>query len=338
MQQRKRKAEYLATLIYLDEPQLLALRAQKAHVVAVAVPSEDPDEALFLAVTVSSRNWESYLDGTTDLRFLFTYPKDRLLYYFDLMAMKDNKVTMTPFSGLVPEEHLPLPRLFSTEHTEEFDIGGRAEDEEHLIIDGEWEMPEFGQFYQRYSDIYAFVASLQNWSDPNRDQKIKNSIVKTYRERAFEGGFSYVHFFHGLNDNMPRDERPGLERIKYASPGIVDITGKAEIFADLENIVRNYLNDRNSISEAYAKLYAYLSRNKYLQMPGNKYDKNDATAGYIFAEAEALSNKLGTIDFSVVKELADQNALVVAKIILALYRRVESAASFFAQGRMSFSE
>src|SRR5690606_7887859 len=154
----------------MDEPQVLALQSGKTMILAVAIPDSDEASAMFLATSVRPKHWEEYLDSSVDLRFLFTYPRNRTLYYFNLMAMTEAMVVvMTPFEGSPPEEHLPLPRIFATDHTTEFERPVRASGSEILVIDGDWEMPEFGQFYQKYSDIYAFTASTANYVRPDRD-------------------------------------------------------------------------------------------------------------------------------------------------------------------------
>jgi hypothetical protein len=336
MASRRRKAEFEATLIFIDEPLLIALKAGKQHVVAVAIPDDDPDKAMFLATTVTPPNWEGYFNGNSDLRFLFTYPKNRLLYYFDLMSMKDNKVSMEPTAFHdIPEDHLPSPRVFATEHTHEYSLGEKGVDEEKLEIDGEWEMPQFGAFYQKYSDVYAFMASTINWRTGTPEVKVY--LSKVYQGKPFEGGSSYVHFYKDLNGGVVRNQRAGLEMIKYNSPGEVLISGKRELFDSVETLIEGFLDNREKIGAAYNALHQYLSKNKYLQMSGHNYPKNDPTSAFIKNQTELLAREIADLDVKPIQEMSGNNALVVAKIVLSLCRRVEDAAEFFAQGRMSYT-
>src|SRR6476661_1009027 len=98
----KRAATYVTTLVYMDEPQLILLKAYKTSVVALAIPSKE-NEALFIATTASQKDWNDYVDGNVDLRFLFTYPTVRTIYKFDLLTMKDNRFLMLPWEGQIPE-------------------------------------------------------------------------------------------------------------------------------------------------------------------------------------------------------------------------------------------
>src|SRR5690349_3279650 len=123
---RRRKAEYVTTLIYVDEPQLILLKSATVYLLAVAVPSESPEEAKFLAVTTTTANFERYRAGNSDLRYLFTYPNSRVLYYFDLMKMDQNSIWMDPAPAIIPEQDLPLPRIFANHHTHPWEPIERA--------------------------------------------------------------------------------------------------------------------------------------------------------------------------------------------------------------------
>ncbi|MES0108363.1 hypothetical protein [Mesorhizobium sp. M0013] len=107
-------------MVYTDEPQLLALKAGKSLVTAVAIPDNNQEAAKFLATTVSQKDWDSYLDESVDLRYLFTYSTQRLRYTFDLKKLNKRRVMMDPFEQEIPEKYLPHPRFFADNHTEEF--------------------------------------------------------------------------------------------------------------------------------------------------------------------------------------------------------------------------
>lgn len=333
---RNRRAKFIATLIYADEPQLIYLKDRDVPVVALAVPDEDVSRSMFVATTASKKDWQSYLDGNCDLRYLFTYPKARLIYTFDLNDLKDGYVKLEPFKNQIPEAFLPAPRMFSVFHTEEFEVEPTAADDEVLIVDGEWDMPEFGNFYQRYSDVYAFIAAIRNWKSAGILAEVKQNIQHVFHSKPFQGGFSYVHFFNDLAEQLLRSQRLGLEKISYASPGTVEIRGESAIFDELESLIPHFMDDRLNIYRQYLKLYKYLSENKYLQMPGDHYVHVDAVTAYIIDEARALSEMMTEPDFETVHALARQNPLVTAKIILSFYRRLDEAAAYFAQGRVSF--
>jgi hypothetical protein len=332
----KRSAVYVRTLVYMDEPLLLLLKSYKTNVIALAVPSPS-EKAVFIAATVSPRDLEAYNDGHVDLRYLFTYPTMRLVYTFDLMEMTDNKVMMTPFEDRIPEEYLPSARFFSTSHTEEEQELAGPSDTQSLIVDGEWDMPDFGEFYSRYSDVYYFLSASHAFTAEGVDFEKKKAIKQTFANRPFKGGFSYVHFYATLPGAIPRSERLRMDKIKYESPGYVNVNGDADTFAETESIIRAFLRNRISLRETYAQFYSFLSKGRYLAMPAEEFRKDDPAFAHIDVTATSLAEKLNIPNIEVVKSLVDENPLAFAKIVLSLYRRLDDASRFFAQGRINFS-
>ena len=65
--------------------------------------------------------------------------------------------------------------------------------------------------------------------------------------------------------------------------------------------------------------------------------KNDPTAAFIKSQTEGLAREIANLDVKPIQEMAGGNALVVAKIVLSLCRRIENAAEFFAQGRITYA-
>lgn len=334
----KRSATYVSTLVYMDEPLLVHLKSQKAHLLALAVREDDPNKAPYVATTVSTKDFESYMEGHVDLRYVFTYPTGRSTYTFDMMEMKDNKISMTPFEGKLPEAYLPAPRFFSTSHTHDLAEAITPLGVERLDVDGEWDMPDFGDFYSRYSDVYYFLAATHAFADSNRSELSRKHIKQAFMSKPFKGGFSYVHLYSALPAGIGRQERLRMDKIKYESPGYVLVHGDGETFAETEALVRAFIDNRGELHDLYNQLHEFLSKNKYLSMPGNQFLPSDPAAAYIGARATEIADKLKLPNLEVVRDLVEDNALVFAKIVLSLYRRLKGTAEFFAQGRMNFTD
>jgi hypothetical protein len=332
----RRAATFDAVLVYLDEPQLITLVSQKTRIVAVAIPYDNQDKSMFLATTVAPGDWQKYLDGSVDLRYLFTYPKVRVLYHFDLHTLNDNRLMMTPWDGDLPEDYLPMPRFFSSNHTEEYDHEQRATDTEVLVVDGEWELTDFGQFQQKYADIYAFLVSTINWGNASASVDLRSRIKQAFLHRPFAGGFSYVHLFNDLAMNVPRSDQLNLNKIRYASPGKVEMTGKDEVFDQIQTIIPNFLHKRDELHLQYRVLHKFLSDKDLLRLNGDQYG-NDPTSAFVTGRARQLAVDMLAPDFGSVWDLTNKNPLVAAKVVLSFYRRLNDAAAYFAQGRVSYS-
>lgn len=335
---RRRKAEIEATLVFVDEPLVLTLVAGNSRLIAVAVPSEDDAESLFFAVTVHKKDWEKYLSGIVDLRYLYVYPMAINAYTFDLRDAKDNMIWMSPYEGDIPEDYIPSAKFFSRNHTEYYSTPAKAEGRETLLIDGEWELPDFGHFQQKFSDIYAFLKSEDMLQDSNAPADVVRRVVSAFTGRPFQGGFSYVHFFRDLNDNVPAREQINLKGVSYNSPGTVRMSGNSGIFADVKYVIENFLENRIEIRKIYNEQYNYLSEYKYLAMGGDQYGKNNPSDDYINGMSRKLAEALTAPNFELVSKLTGGNALVSAKIVMSFYRRVNDASLYFSQGRIDYSK
>lgn len=335
---QRRSAIFDSVLVYLDEPQVITLVSRNTRIIAVAIPYGNPQSSMFLATTVTPQDWQKYLDGSVDLRYLFTFPKVRILYHFDLNLLQNDKVMMTPWVGDLPDEYLPLPRFFSTNHTEEYAPDDRAADKEKLLIDGEWELTDFGQFQQKFADIYGFIISTNNYADPTTPIAVKGRIKGAFQNRPFAGGFSYVHLFQDLNDNVPRSDQLNLDKIQYASPGHVEVFGRDDVFEEIHAIVPNFLEKRDDIHAGYHSLHRFLSERHLLKLSGAEFLPDDPNAKFVASQAKALAKEMLAPDYNTVWELTNENALVTAKVVLSFYRRLNDAAAYFAQGRISYPE
>lgn len=335
----KRAAHFVATLVYADEPQVIHLMSKTVPMVAVAIPSDNqPEASMFVATTATQQNWRSYLNGASDLRYLFTYPSTRSIYTFDMHKIKDNRVLMTPWEGDIPEDYLPQPQFFSRFHTEDFSEHEVKSQTEKLLVDGDWELQEFGRFYQKYSDVYAFLVAIMNWNSAAIPLETKGKIKAAFSGKPFEGGSSYLHFFGDLFSSLRQGERLGLDKVQYASPGYVDVNGREEAFDSVELSLSNFLENHAALHKAYVEFRSSLSKNGYLAIAGINFPASDPAAPVIKERAAQFAALLRFDDFDQVYALAEQNALVSAKIMLSYYRRLEQAAEFFAQGRVAFAD
>lgn len=333
---RNLNAKVKQILVFVDEPQVIWLKSFKTNIIAVATPRKARTDCPFIAVSMTEKDWNSYLDGYVDLRYLFTYPTSRRLFRFDLSEYRASSIKLRPLDEDAPEEDLPSPQFFSHHHTEIVD--GLSEDKtaETLYVDGEWEMPDFGEFYNSYSDIYYFINSTEKFNEADLDQSVKQKIVDAFHSKPFQGGSSYVGFFGALADVATRAQRLNVDKISYESPGFVEVLGDKDVLCETEQMIMLFLKSREEIRAAYGEFYGFLSKNKYLRMPAEKFDHSEGISKYFTEQANKIANMMAVPNLDAIQLLAKGNALAYAKIILGLYRRVDRTTKFFAQGRMRF--
>ncbi|MCZ8373774.1 MAG: hypothetical protein O9342_00245 [Beijerinckiaceae bacterium] len=342
IRRQKRNATLDEVLIEFDEPYLITLRSGKSRIIATAIPSDDPDAYMFLGTSVSERDWDAYLNESVDLLYIFTETKSNVYYEFDLATMKENKITMLQREEAIPEELLPGPHSFARLHTKPADKKDTSNSEQTLIVDGEWELTEFGSFQKRYSDIYSLMYSLKKIAAGHDDYlahvraAVTGQIFDGIVSRPYQGGFSYVHMFRETSEKIPANDRLALKRISYASPGKVVVAGDMETFESVSRVIRTFMHARKSSAREATELREFLKKYKYISMRPEEYAKAPSNQEYLVKQATVIMNNLSMNYIDEFQKICGENALLFAKLSLSLYRRVQDATSYFIQGRAQY--
>lgn len=336
---RKVNVQLVANLFEVEIP-LVVLLSKKAgsstqHFIACAIPDEDGELDYYFAVFVGRQHLIRYFNEQCDLRFLFAFASGRKYYTFKkLPETNDNKITMQEFDGQLEENLFPGSRFFVTSHTSDYGIQAEVGIEQRLLIDGHWDMQEFGAFYQRFSDLYSYKQAIIYLKEADESKTAK--VQRAFSSKPFKGGSSYMGFFGDLFEIMPLRERPALEGIEYHSPGFVDLRGKNEILNSIQESVSLFLESADAIQKAHDDLRAFMTKSKLLSITGGAKDLGAELLGELQKLTATFYDALPIDGKDSLKALANQNSIVHAKIGLALFRRLKATAHFFAQGRLSY--
>jgi hypothetical protein len=164
----------------------------------------------------------------------------------------------------------------------------------------------------------------------------KKSIRRTFSDTPFKGGASYVNFYRALPRTVERRDRLRMDKIRYESPGYVNVNGDHETFQEVAHLIKSFVRKRAKIKKLYTTFHQSLSKNRYLQMTGASFRADDTNAESIRMTAASLATEMGMPNLDVLDDLVQSNWLVYAKLILSFYRRLEESSKYFAQGRMAF--
>ncbi|MDJ0826547.1 MAG: hypothetical protein QNJ16_13680 [Rhodobacter sp.] len=301
------------------------------------MPDDTGQLGYYIVVSVRPSVAKRYFRGQCDLRYIFLYARDRRFYVGSPDQILDERIKLTPFDGEICEDHLPAPRHFSSSHTSDYGIEEGAVGEETLFVDGEWEMPEFGDFYKKYSDIYLYLASFEKLKGRSTSQSEKGRIINAITSKPFKGGSSYLGMFSDLRAALPYRERPGLEKIRYASPGEMDIRGDERVFSNLEKLIIEFLMSSGEIKKIHDELREFMKGLGLLKISARSPQLSADQTEFIARKCKELDSSLGVNRFDDLSTITEGNIVVTAKITLALYRRLFFASNFFAQGRVGYS-
>ncbi len=306
------------------------------HYIACAILDDFGCVDYYFVVFVGRSHLLKYFSEQCDLRFLFTYSGRKKYYTTKRLVPHERGTTpLLEYEGEVTEDLLPDSRFFASSHTSKYGITDVVRGEQRLLIDGQWDMQEFGQFYQKFADLYSFQEAI-NCIESGSDSK-KLLVQSAFRSKPFRGGSSYVGFFGDLFDLIPRAKRPALEGIEYHSPGYVDLRGEDSVLDAVKEGIQSFLENAEDIEKAHDDLKSFMSKSKLLLVTGSA----PLPKPEILNELRLLSVKffesLPVDGKEHLFELTNGNLIVQAKVGLALYRRLRMTSVFFAQGRLSFT-
>lgn len=338
---KKFNASLVANLFEVEFP-LVVLLSRKSgnglqHFIACAIPDEHGDVAYYFAVFVGRAHLIRYFNEQCDLRFLFAFATGRKYFKIEsLTPSRNEKIVMEEFTGEVGESLFPDSRFFVTCHTSDYGIEAEIGREQRLLIDGHWDMQEFGVFYQKFADLYSYEQAIRyvEEADPTKVEKVQ----RAFSSKPFKGGSSYMGFFDDLFEIIPSRERPSLNGIEYHSPGFVDLRGKDVVLNAVRDSVSRYLETADQVQKAHDDLRSFMSKSKLLSITGGLKQVNSDSLKELLRLTEIFYSTLPVYGKERLKSLTKENPIVHAKVGLALFRRLRATANFFAQGRLTFSE
>ncbi|HEX3665865.1 MAG TPA: hypothetical protein VHU23_11595 [Rhizomicrobium sp.] len=335
-------AALVQVLEYMDGPQAVLLRrSDDRKIVSVAIDSAEA-KCPFFGAEISFDQWERYRRGFVDLRYLFTFPRWKAWYLFDLSELKDNSVviTRTKMDSYAEEHYLPDAQFFAYDHSEPI----KSTETESLatqqyLTDGVWDLPDFTEFYRKITDLYVFYLSLDKFNSNDTPVDQKRRIRLSFSGHPLRGGSSYVNLYGDLASTQMLGERLSVGKLKYASAGEVDVRGRLDIFSEMSASLGGFSEDYLAIKDVYNRLHSYLSKGKFLSKQGSdRFDPDGPVAARVLEEAEKLSAALKIEQSALIYDLTGRHSLKYAKIMLAHFRRLESYFMFFAEGRVKEPE
>jgi hypothetical protein len=337
---KKKTATLSQVLEYMDGPHAVLLDRTDAtsKIVAVAIEKEGYSYAFFGA-EISVEQWERYRRGLQDFRSLFMLPRHKAWYIFDLSRRENGHIILdsAPRYENSEEHYIPDAGFFSYDHSEPI-LFQKSEGElvtQRYMTDGIWDLPDFTQFYNKLNDLYVFFLSLGKYVNPATPEIRKRGILNAFAGPPLRGGSSYVNLYHDLAATQEISERIAVEKLRYASPGEVEVEGRPEVFFQIETALTQFVDNYDGLKKKYEGIHRYLSKNKLLRADAEIFDVNGPIAQYLKTESDNFAAILKLSNHNLVYELTGKNSLRLVKVLLSYFRRVERYYLFFAEGRLN---
>jgi hypothetical protein len=335
---QSRTARFVQTLVFYDEPQLVLLKSDNdTDVIAVAVNKDGMDYPFF-ACEVRPKTFGRYLAGKADLHYLFEDAIRDKYYFLDLRDADDEIIPLIPAAAEEAKDPLyrPLPGAFSRSHTFLYGIRPRAGTAKVFKIDGNWSASDFARFHGKISNLYAMIVVLNNMDTPQAEDE-KGYIKESIQKRFWAGGGSYLGFYDDLFDHVQSLKPLEVDRIQYASPGEIALSGDSDAFSDIDRIIEQFESNHRALHDMYNGLHRILAREKLLRPQGKTRFSNPQISRSTRRETTEFATAMKIEKIDEIYEACDRNSAIFCKVILSIYRRANEIYMFHAEGRVQES-
>ena len=189
-----------------------------------------------------------------------------------------------------------------------------------LGMDGEWGLLELSGFGRQYVQVYSILYALQFGADRNN---LDDRTLHAFRAFPWTGGWSAVDFYDSLRAAAPKDHRPHIVAIEYASPGYIELAVVVTVALNIRRIVDHVCSSIERANATYGKLYKAAMDRKLLKVDARRAQLDLERAELEFAE-DVTRRLAGTMGLDLTDELQSltANPVVRMKILFSLYRRV----------------
>ena len=265
----------------------------------------------WMVLRTSPRSLIEYLHRKITLFKLIESAQDGFVYFVDMDGDATVRHVALVRLSEIPEAYWPAPDSWHDN-----DLRPRAEQQnsrQEVLIQGQWDMADFGLFPRRYSQVYAFIYMM------NSGAQVPPAFHFRYRR-----GFPIVKLFTGLLKQLPVGERPVVSAIQYMSPGFIRLQANPSISAKVYEAIETARARREAIREAYRAIREY-----------EQMDLSDGMEGNFRAALEHMADVLGLIDIDRLLTMVG-GYLSAAKVLGSYHRFLEELARYEDDGKVTF--
>jgi hypothetical protein len=305
-------------------PILFTSEGERGTFLVTGIPSSD-DNVWYLSFSPGEHDLEKYMGGDIDL-----YRLMELSSSFTKSELNaDGKIygTGTVFAEFtsLDQSFLPERGLFSSAHIDGFvDV----RDEEKIYISGSWDPSNLRSLIKDVGDIYGFLCLI-------KIKDIKNSVVDLFSKYPWAGGFSATNTFSGIERLVNGTSvKMRFKEISYGSPGEIIYIADKSSFGELVKVLEFATKNKNR-DLYYEMAYIYMKKNDIVGKDAKKIVPEDVKIKlkeYIDNIFSVLSIEERDYFF----DLCGGNIPLAGKIMLSIYRKVDSLVEYVNSGKIYF--
>ncbi len=266
-------------------------------------------ENRWMVFRVSRMDLAKYTHQRISLLDLVRACRDGFVYLLDMGAEADVLQARLCTLEQLPGSYLPAKDAF---FDPDLMPGGKWTHD--ILLDGKWDLGNLSEFSRKYKDVYSFLYLLGK-------RTIQTGEVRHFDHNIRMGrGWAAKRFYDELSKQIPLKDRPRLEAVQYASPGIISIHLNQETADIIPMAVSQFSQHAAELARVYREAY----KSTHGQLDWSEKQTRQAL--------QKLVELMGFVDWDRLEELAETTEQL-ADVVLAHYRRMESLFEYQKEGK-----
>lgn len=199
-----------------------------------------------------------------------------------------------------------------------------------ILIDRQWSLEDLYVYPRAYEQVYFAMEAIAPASDITDEQRIEHA----FSAFPWRGGYSAVGFYNQLKWATPPSKRPKIKRLKYSSPGTIDLIVNLPQVLQVALAVNAVAGSIFTCNKVYHSIHKGLQDRKLLRTESRRkqLELEARELNFIVDSADTIAQILGYPNAATVTARA-QDPLIGLKLLLSLYRRVRILAEYQKKGK-----
>ncbi len=210
---------------------------------------------------------------------------------------------------------------------------------ERLGLDGDWSLQDLSDFCRTYLQLYSVLYSIFPPVLSSLNDEELERLRYTYGAFPWRGGYSAVDFYESLRRFIPKDDRPIVRRVRYESPGFIELGLVVGVALSIKTIVKAVTTSIRDINGAYNDIYKGMQQRKLTDIDVKRRQMELTHDQLRFArEAQEQFGELISLDNVAELERLASNEVVSPKVMLSVYRRARALSKDEREGKLDLDK
>ncbi|ANV99359.1 hypothetical protein [Bradyrhizobium icense] len=170
-----------------------------------------------------------------------------------------------------------------------------------IPVDGAWDIEDLRDLSESLSETYGLFYPLVAADEDTRER-----LQDLVRKHFWSGDIESRHFGRRLYKAIPEEDSLKLKSFRYASPGLMELSGVLMLLLLLSRVARSWIATGSAGIDLWKKVDDFFKKRKQLQRPKKKFEMSDELADH--------SDDARELVFEVGKMLGFDNASCVKLI------------------------